>query len=161
MSTETALKVSRREFPGLLPISQWGARNVGLFQRPRPIKKTDNVHIIQYELNWDFRMGQEACIEKIRDLNVDFKKITNGNCFAFVNAKKTLVRLLTINDKGRPVSIVQKITDGERIDVRALKYLPTAFNGPKLEIDEATSKFLDVFFSTKKTQKKILNLESF
>ena len=64
------------------------------------------------------------------------------------------MRLLTIDKLGLPVSILKSCLN--KLDVRALKYLPQAFNGPEVSMDEATSKFLDVFFTNKRKQAYLL-----
>ena len=120
---------------------------VSLFTKVKPVQKTAGVRILQYEFNWDFRYGVDKCMEKIQELGVT--KLSAGNCFAFVNGKKTRVRLLTVDQFGRPVSILQGTPKGQSFEVRALRHLPEAFNGPSLDIDAATSKFLDVYFEKK------------
>ena len=120
---------------------------VSLFKKVKSVQKTAGIRILQYEFNWDFRYGVDKCMEKIQALGVT--KLPAGNCFAFVNGKKTRVRLLTVDKFGRPASIFQGTPKGQSFDLRALKHLPEAFNGPSLDIDVATSKFLDVFFEKK------------
>lgn len=145
--------LSKSDFRGFLLPKHWEKKNVSLFKKTHAIAPTNKVRILQYELNWDFRYGVDTCLQKMKSLGIDFSKLTSGNCIAFVNTKKNRVRLLTIDRYGQAVSIVKACP---RMDVRALKHLPEAFNGPSLDMDKATSKFLDVFFATKRKQAELI-----
>lgn len=145
---------------GFLPVKKWDDQNVELFKQVKPIKDTSKVRIVQYELNWDFRFSTDACLAKLKSLKVDTALLTKGNCFAFVNRKKNRARLLAFDNKGRPLSLFQAMPKGHSFDLRALKYMPIAFNGPQLEMDIATSRFLEVFFLNKRDQKKLLKTET-
>jgi hypothetical protein len=125
--------------------------NVSLFKKARADKVTQSIRVLQYEFNWDFRYGTDKCLEKIQSLGIT--KLKAGNCFAFVNGRKTRVRLLTLDAMGRPVSIFQGTPKGQSFDLRSLRYLPEAFNGPSLDIDTATSRFLDAFFAKRRNSK--------
>ena len=142
----------------LLDKINWDKKNLAVFKKALPSQATSKIRILQYELNWSFRYGQDYCLDKIKSLGVDLGKLARGNCFAFVNAKRDRVRLLTLDENGRAISIMQAMPKGEYMEVRALKHLPLAFNGPQLDMDAATSKFLDVFFAGKRKRKSLLGV---
>lgn len=141
---------------------KWDKKNIPAFDKVRPIQETKKVRVLQYELNWDFRFGADLCVDKaskeLKKAGKSLEDLKSGNAFAFVNHDQTRVRLLSIDRYGDPVSIVKAMPKGRYFDLRVLRHLPEAFNGPTLDVDKATATFLDTFFSQKKRRNPNLEL---
>ena len=60
--------LTRSDLKGLLQPGEWEKNNVTLFKRAHPVLETTKVRILQYELNWDFRFGVDACLLKLKKL---------------------------------------------------------------------------------------------
>jgi hypothetical protein len=95
--------------------------------------------LTQYKLDWSFCYGVNKCVEETKDT------LRHGESVLFLNKKRDRIRLLTLDSNGLAISIVQSLPKGHQVDPRALRFLPTAFAGKRLDINAATNKFLTEF----------------
>lgn len=86
--------------------------------------------ILQIFLNTDFRNGHEGLETMAKAEKIDVHALQAGHYVIFLNTARDRIKLYAA---GNTIAY-KKMRQGERLDLRALKHIPSAFNGSALNL---------------------------
>lgn len=76
---------------------------------------------------------------------IDLLELSAGDYLVFVNASRDKVALLVGSQTpgGKQTMVYERMKKGQRLDMKAIREIPRAFDGKKLNLDVATGLALD------------------
>ena len=105
------------------------------------------IHIFQ---DADCRYGEPGLCDLAKK-HVELDALRPGELLIFVNTQKTMVKILATTGYGFCVTGFRSPVG--RIELRALKHIPAAFNGGEIRYDKALAKALIEMLPDKRIKK--------
>lgn len=90
--------------------------------------------LLQVFHNADMRNRIDGFTQRLKDCNIDPKKLKRGQYLSFVNAAKDCIAIITAED----TIVYKKMSKGQKVELRAIMEIPKIFNATgKMDYDEA------------------------
>ena len=153
------IDVDFKKLKGVATYTKWKKTNLSFLAKPNRPEQTNKGRVIQIKTNFDFRYGTDFMLDEIRKMHVNLKDLQSGNYIVFINGIQSRLRMLTVDRFGDPVIAVKSMPRGRFLDLRVIQYLPEAFNGKSIDIDQATELAMNAFLGQTKRRNQNLLLE--
>lgn len=110
--------------------SQWQLARIFDMWDTAKAKKTDNKPIRIF-MDADLRGGHDGLTKAAKKEDIDVRSLGIGEFVLFVNRAKTGVKIFA------PANIIVylKMPRGERLNMRAIRYIPRVFNAAEMKVD--------------------------